>query len=105
MGFNGEFFTKWMSSTFQTLPKALKLVRRSGFSIQSLSEMFCEAGHIEDVCRSELLLHLVKLVCAYGVEVFAIELLLQLLSTVEVLHVLADAQEVIFEQAVVLSVI
>ena len=86
-----RLFAKWMSSTFLTLPKALKLVNRSGFSIQSLSKVFCEAGHIEDVCRCELLLHLVKLICAYGVEVFAIELLLQLLSTVEVLHVLADA--------------
>ena len=83
----------------------LKLANRIRLNvIQSLSEVSREARHVEDVCRCELLLHLIKLVCTHCVEVFSIELLLHLLSAVEVLHVLGHAQQVILKKAVVLRV-
>ena len=41
--------------------------------------VLCEVFHVEEICGREMLLHLVELIGAHGVQVSAVELLLHLL--------------------------
>ena len=64
-----------------------------------------EAGHVEDLGRAELFLHLIELVCANGVQIPPNQLLLQMTWVVEGLEVFGHAKHVISDETSILFIL
>ena len=54
-----------------------------------------KAGHVEDFCGREVLLHLIELIGTNGVQVTSVQLFLQNYRFIELIKVLGDAEHVI----------